>query len=92
MRRKNFLLAGAAAAAMLASGPALAQKKDIRIAHIYGKTGALEAYARQTQTGLMMGFDYATGGTMMVNGHRIVVTDRDDQGKPDVGKSLLAAA
>ncbi len=40
----------------------------------------------------MMGFDYATGGTMEVNGKKIVVIEKDDQGKPDLGKSLLAAA
>ena len=53
------------AGAMLA-GTAVA--KDIRIAHVYSKTGALQAYGAQTQTGLMLGFDYATGGTMTVNG------------------------
>jgi branched-chain amino acid transport system substrate-binding protein len=40
----------------------------------------------------MMGLDYATGGTMMVAGKKIVVIEKDDQGKPDIGKSLLAAA
>src|SRR5438045_4145846 len=40
----------------------------------------------------MMGLDYATGGTMTVNGRKIVVIEKDDQGKPDLGKSLLAAA
>ena len=40
----------------------------------------------------MMGLDYATGGTMTVAGKKIVVIEKDDQGKPDVGKSLLAAA
>ena len=39
----------------------------------------------------MMGLDYATGGTMTVAGRKLVVIDKDDQGKPDVGKSLLAA-
>ena len=80
--------------AVLAAGvvPLLAQAQDIRIAHIYSKTGSLEAYAKQTQTGLMMGLDYATNGTMAVNGRKIVVLERDDQGKPDVGKALLAAA
>ena len=65
---------------------------EIRIAHVYSKTGPLEAYGKQTQTGLMMGLDYATGGTMAVNGRKIVVIEKDDQGKPDLGKSLLAAA
>jgi branched-chain amino acid transport system substrate-binding protein len=40
----------------------------------------------------MMGLDYATGGTMMVAGKKLVVIEKDDQGKPDIGKSLLAAA
>jgi branched-chain amino acid transport system substrate-binding protein len=80
----------AAAAALLACGAAGA--KDIRIAHVYDKTGPLEAYAKQTQTGLMMGLDYATGGTMAVNGNRLVVIEKDNQGKPDVAKSQLAAA
>lgn len=66
--------------------------KEIRIAHVYSKTGPLEAYGKQTQTGLLMGLEYATGGTMTVAGKKIVVIEKDDQGKPDVGKSLLAAA
>jgi branched-chain amino acid transport system substrate-binding protein len=83
------LCAGVSALA-LSSGGAVAQ--DIKIAHIYSKTGALEAYAKQTQTGLMMGLEFATNGTMMVNGRKLVVIDKDDQGKPDVGKSQLASA
>ncbi len=71
---------------------AMAQGKDIKIAHIYSKTGPLEAYGKQTQTGLMMGLNYATGGTMLVAGRKISVIEKDDQGKPDVGKSLLATA
>ncbi|MDN3545101.1 substrate-binding domain-containing protein [Kinneretia asaccharophila] len=93
---RRSLLAIAAAAATLGTlglpGTALAQGKEIRIAHIYSKTGPLEAYGKQTQTGFMMGLDYATGGTMTVAGKKIVVIEKDDQGKPDVGKSLLAAA
>ncbi|CAJ93354.1 ABC-type branched-chain amino acid transport system, periplasmic component [Cupriavidus necator] len=78
------------AAGLLAAGTALA--KDIRIAHVYDKTGALEAYAKQTQTGLMMGLEYATNGTMTVNGNKLVVIEKDTQGKPDVAKAQLAAA
>jgi len=90
---RRSLLALAAVAAVAASPTVLAQaKNEIRIAHVYSKTGPLEAYGKQTQTGLMMGFDYATGGTMMVAGKKIVVIEKDDQGKPDVGKSLLATA
>ena len=90
--RRRSLLAVAALTA-LASPLALAQNKgEIRIAHVYSKTGPLEAYGKQTQTGFMMGLDYATGGTMTVAGKKIVVIEKDDQGKPNVGKSLLATA
>ena len=65
---------------------------DIKIAHVYCKTGALQAYGQQTQTGLMLGLDYATGGTMVVGGRKIVVIEKDDQCKPDVGKAQLTAA
>ena len=69
-----------------------AQGKEIKIAHVYDKTGALEAYAKQTQVGLMMGLEYATGGKMEVGGRKLVVIEKDNQGKPDIGKAQLAAA
>ncbi len=88
-----------ARASMIASlsalplGAALAQNKgEIKIAIIASKTGPLEAYAKQTIVGFNMGLDYATGGTMMVAGKKLVVIEKDDQGKPDVGKAALAAA
>ncbi|HYP69397.1 MAG TPA: substrate-binding domain-containing protein [Variovorax sp.] len=90
MNRRNLVAVATIAAAF--GVPAWAQSNVIKVAHIYGKTGALEAYAKQTQIGLMMGLDYATGGTMMVNGKKIEIIEKDDQGKPDLGKSLLAAA
>jgi len=83
-------LSGIALAAT--AGLALAQAKEIRIAHVYDKTGPLEAYAKQTQAGLMMGLEYATGGRMEVLGRRIVVIEKDSQFKPDAGKAQLAAA
>ena len=89
MQRRTLIAIAALAAAV--GAPALAQS-DIKIAHIYSKTGPLEAYGKQTQAGLMMGLNYATGGTMAVNGRKITVIEKDDQGKPDLGKSLLAAA
>jgi len=82
-----------AALAIVAAPAAFAQSKgEIRIAHVYSKTGPLEAYGKQTQIGLLMGLDYATGGTMTVAGKKLTVIEKDDQGKPDVGKSLLATA
>jgi branched-chain amino acid transport system substrate-binding protein len=76
----------------LSATAAFAQAKEIRIAHVYDKTGVLEAYAKQTQAGLMMGLEYATGGKMEVLGRKIVVIEKDSQFKPDVGKAQLAAA
>jgi len=77
----------------LTGGAAWAQTKgEIKIAIIASKTGPLEAYAKQTITGFQMGLDYATGGTMTVAGKKLVVIEKDDQGKPDVGKAQLAAA
>ena len=74
------------------AGAAFGQSKEIRIAHVYDKTGPLEAYAKQTQTGLMMGLEYATGGKMEILGRKLVVIEKDSQGKPDVGKAQLGAA
>lgn len=92
-RRVLTLAAVAAAAAAAVPGAALAQGKgDIKIAHIHSLTGPLEAYGKQTTTGFMMGLEYATGGTMTVAGRKIVVLEKDDQGKPDVGRNLLAQA
>ena len=53
----------------LAAGAAAAE--DLRIALIYGRTGPLEAYAKQTETGLRMGFEYATKGSMKIDGRNI---------------------
>ena len=92
IRRQLVATAVLGSLATFAHHTACAQADEIRIAHIYSKTGPLEAYGKQTQTGLMMGLDYATGGTMTVNGKKLVVLEKDDQGKPDLGKSLLAAA
>ncbi|MBS7778285.1 substrate-binding domain-containing protein [Acidovorax sp. CCYZU-2555] len=80
------------ALALTGAQAALAQSGEIRIAHVYSKTGPLEAYGKQTQAGLMMGLEYATGGSMTVAGKKLVVIEKDDQGKPDLGKSQLATA
>jgi branched-chain amino acid transport system substrate-binding protein len=87
MKMKTILATGVAAAML--TTPALA---DITIAHVYGKTGALEAYAAQSHNGLMLGLEYATGGTMEINGEKLVVIEKDTQLKPDIGKALLAEA
>jgi len=90
--RRAALTASLLAAASMVPIAAHAQGKEVRIAHIYSKTGPLEAYGKQTATGFTMGLEYATGGTMTVAGKKLVVIEKDDQGKPDLGKNLLAQA
>ncbi len=93
MQRRLLALLIANAAAVLCSPLALAQAgKDFKIALVASKTGPLEAYAKQTIVGFNLGLQYATGGTMTVAGRKLVVIEKDDQGKPDVGKAALAAA
>jgi branched-chain amino acid transport system substrate-binding protein len=90
---RRVLLASLLAAALVpAAAIAQANKGDVKIALIASKTGPLEAYAKQTIVGFNMGLEYATGGTMTVAGRKLVVIEKDDQGKPDVGKNLLAQA
>ena len=72
--------------------PTCAQADDLRIALILGKTGPLEAYARQTETGFMMGLEYLTGGKMELDGRKVKVLVKDDQAKPDLAKAALAEA
>jgi len=81
-----------AAFATGAAPSAQAQGKDLKIALIAGKTGPLEAYAKETETGFMMGLEYLTGGTMQINGRRIKVIVKDDQSNPSLGRTLLAEA
>jgi branched-chain amino acid transport system substrate-binding protein len=87
---KALMKTALAGAVLLAAQGAFAA--DLKIALIHGKTGALEAYAKQTETGLRMGLEYATKGTMEIGGRKIVLVTKDDQGKPDLAKSLLAEA
>ncbi len=75
---------------VMMAGTAGAQ--DLKIALIYSKTGPLEAYAKQTETGLMLGLEYLTKGAMALDGRKVTVLTKDDQGKPDVAKSLLEQA
>ena len=89
--RPSIVFAGAAfgAAALVASAASAA---DLKIALIAGKTGALEAYAKQTETGFMMGLEYLTKGTMAWKDRKIKVIVKDDQLKADLAKTLLEQA
>ncbi|MBL0420528.1 substrate-binding domain-containing protein [Ramlibacter sp. AW1] len=92
MQRRSVIALAVLAAGTAFTPLALAQSGEVRIAHVYSRTGPLEAYGKQTQTGLMLGLEFATNGTMAVNGKKLTVIEKDDQGKPDLGKSLLATA
>jgi branched-chain amino acid transport system substrate-binding protein len=81
-----------AAFTLCAAPHAGAQGKEFKVALITGKTGALETYARETENGFMLGLEYLTRGTMAINGRAIKVFVKDDQGKPDLGRTLLAEA
>ena len=76
---------------IMISGEAFAED-PIKIAHVYGKTGPLEAYAKQSHDGLMLGLEYATDGTMEVLGRPIEVIEKDTQLDPATGRSLLEEA
>lgn len=88
--RKHSLLA--LATMLLAGAATFAHADDLKVGLIYGKTGPLEAYAKQTEAGLKLGFEYATKGSMAVDGRKIVIIAKDDQGKPDLSKAALAEA
>ncbi len=77
---------------VLALACTLAAAQDLKVALIAGKTGILEPYARETETGFMMGLEYLTGGKMEINGRKLKVIVKDDQSKPDQGRALLAEA
>jgi branched-chain amino acid transport system substrate-binding protein len=85
-----FIRLSAATAGLVLAGAAYAD--DLKVALIYGRTGPLEAYAKQTETGFRMGLEYATKGKMEVDGRKIVVIAKDDQGKPDLAKTALTEA
>ncbi len=78
-------------AAMLVLGAAQAAE-PIRIAHVYGKSGPLASYAAQLHTGLRMGFEYATDGTMTVLGRPLEIIEKDTRLRSDRARALLAEA
>jgi branched-chain amino acid transport system substrate-binding protein len=89
MRRSSLTVVAALGAVLLASAASAA---DLKIALIAGKTGPLEAYAKQTEAGFMLGLEYLTKGTMTWRDRKIVVVTKDDQLKADLAKTLLEQA
>ncbi|HLO02506.1 MAG TPA: substrate-binding domain-containing protein [Symbiobacteriaceae bacterium] len=69
-----------------------APKNPIKIAVVTSRSGAFEAWGTHELRGLEIGLDYATGGKMEVNGHKIELKVYDDQGKADTGKAMAEQA
>lgn len=58
--------------------------KVIKVGVLASLTGALETYGKQTVQGFELGLEYATEGTMEVNGHKIEFVVEDTETKPEV--------
>ena len=86
------LIKGFVIATAILGGAGAAVAADLNVALIYGRSGPLEAYAKQTENGLRLGFEYATKGSMEVDGRKINIILKDDQSKPDLAKTALAEA
>ena len=56
----------------------------IKIGVLASLTGALESYGKQTQRGFDLGIEYATDGSMEVNGKKIEIIYEDTETKPEV--------
>ena len=87
-----FGLIGSTIAGIAIAGAAWAGD-PVKIALVHGISGhTFEVFSKQAQTGFEMGIEYATGGTMEVNGHPIEIIHKDTQFKPDVARAVLAEA
>ncbi len=85
---KRFMLAAA-----ISMGAVAAHAADsIRIAHVTGFTGALAPYAEQLHIGLNLGFEYATDGTMEIEGRPVEISRKDTQLDPARARSLVEEA
>ncbi|MBU1274936.1 MAG: substrate-binding domain-containing protein [Proteobacteria bacterium] len=91
LRKAGKVLLTAGLALALAAPVALAAK-PIKIAQVVGVTGPYEAYTKQSITGFKMGLEYATNGTMKIDGRPIEVIIKDTALKPQNGKQLLTEA
>ncbi|MGB8266214.1 MAG: substrate-binding domain-containing protein [Candidatus Velthaea sp.] len=82
------LIAAVTAAGTL-SGSAAAEKAPVNVGLIASKTGLLGAYGVEYSEAFRVGLDYATHGTGLAGGHKIVVSEVDDATDP--AKSVAAA-
>ena len=87
---KVLLIAGLALALAAPGGPW--RPSPSRSPKWWGVTGPYEAYTKQSINGFKMGLEYATNGTMEINGRPIEVIIKDTALKPQNGKQLLTEA
>ncbi|MDQ2858572.1 MAG: substrate-binding domain-containing protein [Candidatus Eremiobacteraeota bacterium] len=66
-----------------------AVKSPVNVGLVYSKTGLLAGYGAQYAEGFAAGLNFATHGTGVAAGHKIVVSERDDAGDPT--KAVAAA-
>ncbi len=66
------------------SGGKKEDQAPIKIGVLASKTGALEAYGKQTLRGFELGLDYATDGKREVDGRKIEFIVEDTETKPEV--------
>ena len=88
----RYIWSAILSALVVLCGAIPAQARDIVITHVATKTGPFGAYGTQSSVGFMMGLEHLTNGTMTIGGNKIVVIQKDDQGKPDLAKTLITAA
>ncbi|MGM0571801.1 substrate-binding domain-containing protein [Marinobacter sp.] len=80
-------------AAAISMGAVSVQAADsIRVAHVTDFTGALAPYAEQLSIGLKMGFEYATDGSMEIEGRKLELIRKDSQMDPARARSLVEEA
>lgn len=87
------LLAGMGATAQPGYGrtdlPAAAESHTVKVGIVYSRSGLLSNYGAMYAQGVRLGLEYATKGTMRVNGHKIQLTLVDDATDP--AKAVSAA-
>jgi branched-chain amino acid transport system substrate-binding protein len=82
-RSVSRLVVAAISMALLAPSMAPARAaEDIKIGVITTTSGGLASYGIAFNEGLEWGLKYYTGGKMMVNGQKLVVTSKDDGADP----------
>ncbi len=82
----RIVLTAACACQAMAADP-------IKIALVHGLSGSTyEVFSKQTHTGFEMGLEYATNGSLQVQGRDIEIIKKDTQFKPDVARAVLAEA